>query len=74
MQICSSHLPSPSDAPNHYQAVCRALYAETRELHTFLDKIKSAKEVRISNMGRGYALDKSGALTSWSESPKPIWK
>uniref|UniRef100_A0A671UIG4 Spire-type actin nucleation factor 1a n=1 Tax=Sparus aurata TaxID=8175 RepID=A0A671UIG4_SPAAU len=42
--ICSSHLPSPSDAPNHYQAVCRALYAETRELHTFLDKIKSAKE------------------------------
>uniref|UniRef100_A0A671UIJ3 Spire-type actin nucleation factor 1a n=1 Tax=Sparus aurata TaxID=8175 RepID=A0A671UIJ3_SPAAU len=44
MYICSSHLPSPSDAPNHYQAVCRALYAETRELHTFLDKIKSAKE------------------------------
>lgn len=42
--ICSSHLPSPSDAPNHYQAVCRALYAETRELHTFLEKIKSAKE------------------------------
>ncbi|XP_036949094.1 protein spire homolog 1 isoform X1 [Acanthopagrus latus] len=44
IMICSSHLPSPSDAPNHYQAVCRALYAETRELHTFLDKIKSAKE------------------------------
>ncbi|XP_041811471.1 protein spire homolog 1 isoform X2 [Chelmon rostratus] len=42
--LCSSHLPSPSDAPNHYQAVCRALYAETRELHTFLEKIKSAKE------------------------------
>ncbi|MEQ2310224.1 Protein spire 1 [Ameca splendens] len=42
--ICSSHLPSPSDAPNHYQAVCRALYAETRELHTFLEKIKCAKE------------------------------
>lgn len=42
--ICSSHLPSPSDAPNHYQAVCRALYAEARELHTFLEKIKSAKE------------------------------
>uniref|UniRef100_A0A667WLA4 Spire-type actin nucleation factor 1a n=1 Tax=Myripristis murdjan TaxID=586833 RepID=A0A667WLA4_9TELE len=43
-QLCSSHLPSPSDAPNHYQAVCRALYAETRELRTFLEKIKSAKE------------------------------
>uniref|UniRef100_A0A667WL99 Spire-type actin nucleation factor 1a n=1 Tax=Myripristis murdjan TaxID=586833 RepID=A0A667WL99_9TELE len=42
--LCSSHLPSPSDAPNHYQAVCRALYAETRELRTFLEKIKSAKE------------------------------
>ncbi|XP_070840536.1 protein spire homolog 1 isoform X1 [Chaetodon trifascialis] len=44
IMLCSSHLPSPSDAPNHYQAVCRALYAETRELHTFLEKIKSAKE------------------------------
>ncbi|XP_070702917.1 protein spire homolog 1 isoform X2 [Pempheris klunzingeri] len=42
--LCSSHLPSPSDAPNHYKAVCRALYAETRELRTFLEKIKSAKE------------------------------
>ncbi|XP_029299770.1 protein spire homolog 1 isoform X2 [Cottoperca gobio] len=42
--LCSSHLPSPSAAPSHYRAVCRALYAETRELHTFLDKIKSAKE------------------------------
>ncbi|CAG5913660.1 unnamed protein product, partial [Menidia menidia] len=46
--ICSAHLPSPSDAPNHYQAVCRALYAESRELSTFLDKIKSAKEVKTS--------------------------
>uniref|UniRef100_A0AAY4CTP0 KIND domain-containing protein n=1 Tax=Denticeps clupeoides TaxID=299321 RepID=A0AAY4CTP0_9TELE len=35
---------SPSEAPNHYQAVCRALYAETKELRTFLEKIKSAKE------------------------------
>ncbi|XP_063041442.1 protein spire homolog 1 isoform X2 [Engraulis encrasicolus] len=44
LELCTSHLPSPSDAPNHYQAVCRALYAETRELRTFLEKIKSAKE------------------------------
>uniref|UniRef100_A0A8C7X8C5 Spire-type actin nucleation factor 1a n=1 Tax=Oryzias sinensis TaxID=183150 RepID=A0A8C7X8C5_9TELE len=44
ISICSSHLPSPSEAPNHYQAVCRALYAESKELHTFLEKIKSAKE------------------------------
>uniref|UniRef100_A0A8L0DTJ6 Spire-type actin nucleation factor 1a n=1 Tax=Oncorhynchus mykiss TaxID=8022 RepID=A0A8L0DTJ6_ONCMY len=44
LTLCTSHLPSPSDAPNHYQAVCRALYAETRELSTFLEKIRSAKE------------------------------
>ncbi|XP_035286382.1 protein spire homolog 1-like isoform X7 [Anguilla anguilla] len=44
LKLCTSHLPSPSDAPIHYQAVCRALYAETRELCTFLEKIKSAKE------------------------------
>ncbi|KAM6958628.1 protein spire homolog 1 isoform 2-T2 [Aplochiton taeniatus] len=48
--LCSSHLPSPSDAPNHYQAVCRALYAETKELRTFLEKIKSAKE-NLRKMG-----------------------
>lgn len=45
LQLCTSHLPSPTDAPNHYQAVCRALYAETKELRTFLEKIKCAKEV-----------------------------
>uniref|UniRef100_A0A8C7GNJ0 Spire type actin nucleation factor 1 n=1 Tax=Oncorhynchus kisutch TaxID=8019 RepID=A0A8C7GNJ0_ONCKI len=44
IMLCTSHLPSPSDAPNHYQAVCRALYAETRELRSFLEKIRSAKE------------------------------
>ncbi|XP_026797981.2 protein spire homolog 1 isoform X2 [Pangasianodon hypophthalmus] len=42
--LCTSHLPSSSDAPNHYQAVCRALFAETKELRTFLEKIKNAKE------------------------------
>lgn len=45
LQLCTAHLPGLSDASSHYQAVCRALYAETRELHTFLEKIKSAKEV-----------------------------
>ncbi|XP_077052346.1 protein spire homolog 1 isoform X8 [Siphateles boraxobius] len=44
ISLCTSHLPSPTDAPNHYQAVCRALYAETKELRTFLEKIKCAKE------------------------------
>ncbi|XP_057554876.1 protein spire homolog 1 isoform X2 [Hippopotamus amphibius kiboko] len=44
MKLCAAHLPTASEAPNHYQAVCRALFAETMELHTFLAKIKSAKE------------------------------
>ncbi|KAM4568996.1 protein spire homolog 1 isoform 5-T5 [Fundulus diaphanus] len=44
LKLCTAHLPSVSDAPCHYQAVCRALYTETRELRTFLQKIKSAKE------------------------------
>ncbi|KAJ8288396.1 hypothetical protein COCON_G00010550 [Conger conger] len=44
LTLCTSHLPSPSDAPSHYQAVCRALYAETKELCTFLEKIRNAKE------------------------------
>ncbi|XP_017551293.2 protein spire homolog 1 isoform X1 [Pygocentrus nattereri] len=44
LKLCTSHLPRPEDAPAHYQAVCRALYAETMELRTFLDKIRSAKE------------------------------
>ncbi|XP_056262015.1 protein spire homolog 1 isoform X2 [Pseudoliparis swirei] len=43
-KLCTAHLPSLSDTPSHYQAVCRALYTETRELGTFLEKIKSAKE------------------------------
>ncbi|CAL8247962.1 unnamed protein product [Lota lota] len=44
LKICTSHLPGQSDAPSHYQAVCRALYTETKELRTFLEKIRSAKE------------------------------
>ncbi|XP_035528212.1 protein spire homolog 1 isoform X2 [Morone saxatilis] len=44
LKLCTAHLPSLSDAQSHYQAVCRALYTETRELRTFLEKIKSAKE------------------------------
>ncbi|XP_064909159.1 protein spire homolog 1 isoform X4 [Columba livia] len=44
MKLCAAHLPTRSEAPNHYQAVCRALFTETMELYTFLAKIKSAKE------------------------------
>uniref|UniRef100_A0A8D3ADH7 KIND domain-containing protein n=1 Tax=Scophthalmus maximus TaxID=52904 RepID=A0A8D3ADH7_SCOMX len=44
LKLCTAHLPGLSDAPSHYQAVCRALYTETKELHTFLEKIRSAKE------------------------------
>lgn len=55
MKICAAHLPTESEAPNHYQAVCRALFAETMELHTFLTKIKSAKEnlKKIQEMEKG---------------------
>uniref|UniRef100_UPI00398EB95A protein spire homolog 1-like isoform X4 n=1 Tax=Pristiophorus japonicus TaxID=55135 RepID=UPI00398EB95A len=44
MTLCAAHLTTPPEAPNHYQAVCRALFAESMELQTFLAKIKSAKE------------------------------
>uniref|UniRef100_A0A8C5QVF5 Spire type actin nucleation factor 1 n=1 Tax=Leptobrachium leishanense TaxID=445787 RepID=A0A8C5QVF5_9ANUR len=61
-ELCASHLPSPSEAPNHYQAVCRALYAETMELHMFLTKIKSAKESlrKIQEMDKD-TTDRGGA-------------
>lgn len=56
LQLCMVHLPNLSDAPSHYQAVCRALYTETRELRTFLEKIKSAKEVGPCHHHRGCGL------------------
>ncbi|XP_062842074.1 protein spire homolog 1 [Trichomycterus rosablanca] len=61
LKLCASHLPSPADAPDHYQAVCRALYAETMELRTFLEKIRSAKE----NLRRmeGDSVDSAQELT-----------
>lgn len=46
MALCASRLADPSLAPEHYQAVCRALFVETLELQTFLIKIRDAKEVR----------------------------
>uniref|UniRef100_A0A670ZNY6 Spire type actin nucleation factor 1 n=1 Tax=Pseudonaja textilis TaxID=8673 RepID=A0A670ZNY6_PSETE len=55
-QLCAAHLPTQSDAPNHYQAVCRALFAETMELYTFLAKIKSARE----NLKKMQEMDKKG--------------
>uniref|UniRef100_A0A3B4WVV6 Spire-type actin nucleation factor 2 n=1 Tax=Seriola lalandi dorsalis TaxID=1841481 RepID=A0A3B4WVV6_SERLL len=45
MAMCASRLANPSLAPEHYQAVCRALFVETLELQTFLIKIRDAKEV-----------------------------
>uniref|UniRef100_G3NBT7 Spire-type actin nucleation factor 2 n=1 Tax=Gasterosteus aculeatus aculeatus TaxID=481459 RepID=G3NBT7_GASAC len=43
--LCASRLADPSLAPEHYQAVCRALFVETLELRTFLTKIRDAKEM-----------------------------
>ncbi|XP_073515312.1 protein spire homolog 2 [Phyllobates terribilis] len=45
LRFCASHLPDPQEASVHYQAVCRALFAETMELQAFLHKIREAKEV-----------------------------
>ncbi|XP_048363569.1 protein spire homolog 1 isoform X2 [Sphaerodactylus townsendi] len=57
MKLCAVHLPTRSDAPNHYQAVCRALFAETMELYTFLARIKSAKE----NLKKIQEMDREGS-------------
>ncbi|XP_033010752.1 protein spire homolog 1 isoform X7 [Lacerta agilis] len=56
MKLCAAHLPTQSDAPNHYQAVCRALFAETMELYTFLARIKSARE----NLKKMQEMDREG--------------
>ncbi|XP_053305039.1 protein spire homolog 2 isoform X2 [Spea bombifrons] len=45
LHFCASRLPEPHEAQAHYQAVCRALFAETVELKAFLKKIREAKEV-----------------------------
>ncbi|XP_069385045.1 protein spire homolog 2 isoform X2 [Paralichthys olivaceus] len=45
MAMCASRLSDPSLAPEHYPAVCRALFVETLELQTFLTKIRDAKEM-----------------------------
>ncbi|XP_060100020.1 protein spire homolog 1 isoform X2 [Heteronotia binoei] len=57
MKLCAAHLPTRSDAPTHYQAVCRALFAETMELYTFLARIKSAKE----NLKKIQEMDREGS-------------
>ncbi|NXO09039.1 SPIR2 protein, partial [Oriolus oriolus] len=45
MRCCAARLADPAGAPTHYQAVCRALFAETVELMAFLAKIRDAKEL-----------------------------
>ncbi|KAM6118176.1 LOW QUALITY PROTEIN: protein spire homolog 2 [Pterocles gutturalis] len=45
MRCCAARLADPTEAPAHYQAVCRALFAETVELKAFLAKIRDAKEM-----------------------------
>ncbi|XP_043937789.1 protein spire homolog 2 isoform X2 [Protopterus annectens] len=50
MRACAFRLTNPSEAQSHYQAVCRALFLETLELKTFLEKIHDAKEM-LKKMG-----------------------
>ncbi|XP_055505009.1 protein spire homolog 2 [Leucoraja erinacea] len=45
IKACTEHLVDQSEADAHFQAVCKALFAETLELQTFLVKIKEAKEL-----------------------------
>ncbi|XP_025895391.1 protein spire homolog 2 [Nothoprocta perdicaria] len=45
MRCCAARLADPAGAAAHYQAVCRALFAETVELKAFLAKIRDAKEM-----------------------------
>ncbi|KAM9469793.1 protein spire homolog 2 [Clarias gariepinus] len=45
MALCARRLANPALAPEHYQAVCRALFLETLELQTFLCRIRDAKEM-----------------------------
>ncbi|NXP74055.1 SPIR2 protein, partial [Ramphastos sulfuratus] len=45
MRCCAARLADPAEAQVHYQAVCRALFAETVELKAFLAKIRDAKEM-----------------------------
>ncbi|XP_041648890.1 protein spire homolog 1 isoform X2 [Cheilinus undulatus] len=61
LKLCNSHLPRLSDVSTHYQAVCRALFTETMELHTFLEKIKSAKE-NLRKMEEESSVDSSQDL------------
>ncbi|GLD67111.1 protein spire homolog 2, partial [Lates japonicus] len=53
MALCASRLANPNLAPEHYQAVCRALFVETLELQTFLIKIRDAKEARSGAVDEG---------------------
>lgn len=52
MALCACRLPNPALAPEHYQAVSRALFLETLELQTFLCRIRDAKEVSDETLGR----------------------
>ncbi|KAM6217699.1 protein spire homolog 1 [Rhynchocyon petersi] len=69
IKLCAAHLPTESEAPNHYQAVCRALFAETMELHTFLNKIKSAKE----NLKKIQEMEKNESNTDLDELKNADW-
>ncbi|XP_045892442.1 protein spire homolog 2 isoform X1 [Micropterus dolomieu] len=60
MALCASRLTNPSLVPEHYQAVCRALFVETLELQTFLIKIRDAKEM-LKKITTGEAVEDSTA-------------
>ncbi|TRY85916.1 hypothetical protein DNTS_011931 [Danionella cerebrum] len=64
MNLCARRLPDPSLAPEHYQAVCRALFLETLELQTFLSRIRDAKEMLKKIRTEGPQEDPSAELVA----------
>ncbi|KFQ93334.1 Protein spire 2, partial [Nipponia nippon] len=63
MRCCAARLADPTEAQAHYQAVCRALFAETVELKAFLAKIRDAKEVSAGAQRHGWHHCLAGGTT-----------
>lgn len=73
MRCCAARLADPAGAPAHYQAVCRALFAETVELMAFLAKIRDAKEVSVGCQYRGPAEETTCSEAGMGEAaPLPL--
>ncbi|NXW37593.1 SPIR2 protein, partial [Phaetusa simplex] len=79
MRCCAARLADPAEAQAHYQAVCRALFAETVELKAFLAKIRDAKEMlqklKEDEEAEERPAAELGSLrnTDWVRRRGPVW-